>query len=252
MSEEIKNEEVVAVEEKATKTPKKDKKTAKPVKAKAVLNFDKNKTYPIAEAIKLAKEAGHEKFDASVEVHFKLGIDPAKGDQQVRGTASLPHGIGKVVRIAAFVEPANEAAVKAAGADIICNEEKIAEIKKTEKTDFDLAIAEPSMMKKMGMIAKILGTRGLMPSPKNDTVTDDPAKAVTEFKKGKLSFKNDNTANIHLIIGKKSFDDVKLTENYQAILEIIKKSKPSAAKGTFVRGITVCTSMGAGVKVQVE
>jgi large subunit ribosomal protein L1 len=239
-----------AVEAPKAKTSK--KKASKPAKKKVVLNFDKNKAYPIAEAVKFAKESGREKFDASVEVHFKLGIDTKKGEQQVRGTAALPHGIGKTVRIAAFVEPANEAAAKAAGADFIGNEEFIAQVKKTEKTDFDLAIAEPSMMKKMGLIAKILGTRGLMPSPKNDTVTTDPAKAVSEFKKGKLSFKNDDTGNIHLIIGKKSFDDAKLVENYQTLVDIIKKSKPSAAKGTFIRGITVCTSMGAGVKVQVE
>ena len=244
---EKKQEEVVANPK--SKTSK--KKVAKPTKKKT-LNFDKNKSYPIAEAIKLAKESGKEKFDASVEVHFKLGIDTKKGEQQVRGTAALPHGVGKTVRIVAFVEPANEAAVKKAGADIIGNDEFIAQVKKTEKTDFDLAIAEPSMMKKMGVIAKILGTRGLMPSPKNDTVTTDPAKAVLEFKKGKLSFKNDDTGNIHLIIGKKSFDDAKLVENYQTLINIIKKSKPSAAKGTFVRGITICTSMGAGVKVQID
>ncbi len=219
---------------------------------KVTYNFDRTKNYPIAEAIKIAKESGKEKFDASIEVHFRLGIDPAKGDQQIRGTASLPNGIGKTVRIAAFVEAGNEEAVKAAGADIYGSEELIEQIKKTEKTDFDLAVAEPSMMKKMGVIAKILGTRGLMPSPKNDTVTDNPAKAVTEFKKGKLSFKNDDTGNIHLIIGKKSFADEKLAENYKTILDIIKKSKPAAAKGTFVRSITICSSMGAGVKVQVE
>jgi len=257
---EKKQEEVVETSEtqevaeaKPAKTEKKSsKKPAKKAAKKPVYKFDRNKSYQIAEAIKIAKEAGHEKFDASVEVHFKLGIDTKKGEQQVRGTAALPHGIGKTVRIAAFVEPGNEAAAKAAGADIIGNEEFIAQVKKTEKTDFDLAVAEPSMMKKMGLIAKILGTRGLMPSPKNDTVTADPAKAIAEFKKGKLSFKNDDTGNIHLIIGKKSFDDAKLIENFQTILEIIKKSKPSAAKGTFIRSINICTTMGPGIKVQGE
>ena len=242
-----KKEEIV--EETKPKSSKKGK-PAKVAKKKAVYSFDKNKSYPIAEAIKIAKEAGHEKFDASVEVHFRLGIEPTKGEQQVRGTVALPHGVGKTVRIIAFVEPANEAAAKAAGADIIGNEETIDKIKKTEKTEFDLAIAEPSMMKKMGIIAKILGTRGLMPSPKNDTVTTNPVQAISEFKKGKLSFKNDDTANIHLIIGKKSFDDVKLAENYQALFEVIKKAKPSAAKGIFIQNITICTSMGQGVKVQ--
>lgn len=244
-----KKEEIV--EESKAKSSKKGK-PVRAAKKKAVYNFDKSKAYPIAEAVKIAKEAGHEKFDASIEAHFRLGIDPTRGEQQVRGTAALPHGIGKTVRIIAFVEPANEEAAKAAGADIIGNEETIDKIKKTEKTEFDLAIAEPSMMKKMGMIAKILGTRGLMPSPKNDTVTADPAKAIAEFKKGKLSFKNDDTGNIHLIIGKKSFDDAKLIENYKAIFDIVKKSKPSAAKGTFIQSITVCSSMGQGVKVQAE
>jgi large subunit ribosomal protein L1 len=232
-------------------TKKIEQEVKKPAVKKPAYNFDKNKAYPIAEAVKIAKEAGKEKFDASIEVHFRLGIDPSKGDQQVRGTVVLPHGIGKTVRVIAFVESINEEAVKKAGADLIGNEEMIEKIKKTEKTDFDLAIAEPSMMKKMGPIAKILGTRGLMPSPKNDTVTANPAKAVEEFKKGKLSFKNDDTANLHILIGKKSFDDAKLVDNFIAFLEVVKKSKPAAAKGTYIKNISIASSMGAGVKVEI-
>jgi len=219
---------------------------------KETFSFDKNKSYSIAEAIKIAKQAGHEKFDASLEVHFNLGIDTAKGEQQVRSTIILPHGAGKTVRIAAFVEAGNEEEVKKAGADIVGGVELIEEIKKTEKTDFDLAIAESSMMKKMGIIAKILGTRGLMPSPKNETVSDSPAKTVAEFKKGKQSFKNDDTGNVHIIIGKKSFDDAKLIENYQAVWATIKKSKPASSKGTFVKNITVASSMGKSVKVEIS
>ena len=230
---------------------KSSRRTGTPKRKKIALTFDRSKTYPIAEAVKLAKENSHEKFDASLDVHFNLGIDVSKGEQQVRGTVSLPHGVGKKIRLVAFVEPTNETAAKQAGADFIGNDEFIDKIKKTEKTDFDLAIAEPSMMKKLGMIAKILGTRGLMPSPKNETVTPDPIKAIAEFKKGKLSFKNDDTGNLHLTIGRKSFADDMLVENFNALLEIVKKAKPSSSKGVFIKSITVCTSMGPGVKVQI-
>ncbi|MDD5527801.1 MAG: 50S ribosomal protein L1 [Patescibacteria group bacterium] len=239
-------EEIVPEKKKSAKSGKK----AVMKKKKVAVNFDRSKNYPIAEAIKLAKENSHEKFDASVDVHFNLGIDTAKGEQQVRSTVALPHGVGKTVRIVAFVEPTKEADAKKAGADFIGNDEFIDKIKKTEKTDFDLAIAEPSVMRKLGVIAKILGTRGLMPSPKNDTVTADPIKAIAEFKKGKLSFKNDDTGNLHITIGRKSFDNAKLVENFNALLEIVRKAKPSSSKGTFIKNITVCTSMGAGVKVE--
>jgi large subunit ribosomal protein L1 len=261
--EEIKEEtvveavgETVVTEEKTPSDAKakggKGKKGKQLKKKKAVVvTFDRSKTYSITEAVKLAKENSHEKFDSSVDVHFNLGIDPAKGEQQVRGTVALPNGVGKTVRIVAFVDSSKEAEAKAAGADFIGNDEFIEKIKKTEKTDFDLAIAEPSTMKKLGMIAKILGTRGLMPSPKNDTVTMDPIKAIAEFKKGKLSFKNDDTGNLHITIGRKSFADAKLIENFQALLEIVKKAKPSSSKGTFIKNITVTTSMGAGIKVQI-
>jgi ribosomal protein L1, bacterial/chloroplast len=256
---EVKNEGVEVEKETAaevieekpkTKPAGKGKKAKVMKKKKVVVTFDRAKTYSITEAVKLAKENSHEKFDASVDVHFNLGIDTAKGEQQVRGTVVLPHGVGKTVRIVAFVEPGKEAEAKAAGADFIGNDEFIDKIKKTEKTEFDLAIAEPAVMKKLGMIAKILGTRGLMPSPKNDTVTIDPIKAITEFKKGKLSFKNDDTGNLHITIGRKSFADAKLVDNFQTLLEIVKKAKPSSSKGTFIKSITITTSMGAGVKVQ--
>jgi large subunit ribosomal protein L1 len=184
-----------------------------------------------------------------VEVHFRLGINTKKGDQQVRGAVSLPHGTGKTIKVAAFVSPENEKAVTAAGADFVGGEELIAEIKKTEKTDFQVAIAEPALMKNLAVIAKILGTRGLMPSPKNDTVTANPVKTVEELKKGKISFKNDDTANVHTVIGKVSFDTKKLAENYQTLLEMIRKAKPASSKGTFIKNVSISSSMSPGVKV---
>ncbi len=218
---------------------------------KQEVEFDKMQTYPIEKAIELTKKLSKTKFDASVEVHFKLGIDPKKGDQQVRSAVSLPHGTGKTVKVAAFVSPDKEKEVKEAGADYVGGEDLIAEIKKTEKTDFEVAVAEPAIMKDLAKIAKILGTRGLMPSPKNDTVTPNPAKAVTELKKGKISFKNDDTANVHAVIGKVSFDPKQLLENFETLLEAIKKAKPAGAKGTYIKNISISSSMGPGVKVEI-
>jgi large subunit ribosomal protein L1 len=216
------------------------------------IEFDKSQIYSIAEAVELTKKLSKVKFDASVEVHIRLGIDPKKGDQQIRSTVALPHGTGKTVKVAAFVSPEKEKEVKAAGADYVGGEDLIAEIKKTEKTDFQIAVAEPAMMKVLAPIAKILGTRGLMPSPKNDTVTPNPAKAVEELKKGKVSFKNDDTGNVHVAIGKVSFDSKKLLENYEALVEAIKKAKPSSSKGTYVKNISISSSMGPGIKVTIN
>ncbi len=218
---------------------------------KEVFSFDQSKSYNIAEAIDLAKKANRAKFDASLEVHFRLGIDPKKGDQQVRGAVSLPNGTGKTVKVAAFVTPSKEKEVKAAGADYVGGEELIAEIKKTEKTDFQVAVAEPDMMKSLAQIAKILGTRGLMPSPKNDTVSANPAKAVEELKKGKISFKNDDTSNVHAVLGKLSFDNAKLIENFNVFLETIRRAKPNSSKGVFIKNVSISSSMGAGVKVSI-
>lgn len=225
-----------------TKEVKEKKETPK-------VEWDRLKAYPIEEAIELTKKLSKTKFDASVEVHFRLGIDPKKGDQQIRTAVSLPHGTGKTIKIAAFVSADKEKAVKAAGADIVGGDELIAEIKKTEKTDFAVAVAEPAMMKNLAQIAKILGTRGLMPSPKNETVTPDPAKAVAELKKGKVSFKNDDTGNIHTVIGKISFDTAKLLENFSTILETIKKAKPAKSKGVYIKNVSITSAMGPGIKV---
>ncbi len=232
-----------------TKNNMKNTSTSSAQEKKDTIDFDNTKSYTIEEAIELIKKLSKTKFDGSVESHFRLGIDSKKGEQQIRSAVSLPHGTGKTVKVAAFVSPEKEKEVKDAGADLVGGEELIAKIKKTEKTDFQVAVAEPLMMRNLAQIAKILGTRGLMPSPKNETVTPNPAKAVEELKKGKVSFKNDDTGNIHVAIGKVSFDNKKLIENFNTILEVILKSKPSGSKGTYLKNISVNVTMGPGVKV---
>lgn len=212
-------------------------------------NFDKNKSYSIAEAIEICKNNNKVKFDPSVEVHFRLGIDTKKGDQQVRSAVSLPNGTGKTVKVAAFVSSDKEKAVKEAGADLVGGDDLIEEIKKTEKTNFDIAVAEIDMMKNLAKIAKILGTRGLMPSPKNDTVVNDPVKAVKELKLGKISFKSDDTGNVHAIIGKVSFENKALEENFNTLIEAIKKAKPVSSKGVYIKNTSLNSTMGKGIKV---
>lgn len=211
--------------------------------------IDKAKSYSIDEAIKLVKETSQTKFDASFEVHIHLGIDTKKGEQAVRGSVALPHGTGKSKRIAVFSE--NEKAAKEAGADVVGNVNLIKDIKSSGKVDFDLAIATPTMMKKLAGAAKILGPKGLMPSPKAGTVVDDKAmpKAIEEIKKGKVNFKNDDTGNIHQMIGKISWDDKKLSENCGAFVEAVKKAKPAAAKGIFIKGVFLTSTMGPAVRV---
>jgi len=215
------------------------------------MELDKMKLYSTDEAVKMTKELSKTKFESSVEVHIRLGIDTRKGDQQVRGAVSLPHGTGKTVKVAAFVSAEKVDACKKAGADFAGNEELIDEIKRTEKTDFQVAVAEPVMMKNLAKIAKILGTRGLMPSPKNETVTPTPEKAVEELKKGKVSYKNDDTGNIHVSIGKTSFDDTKLVDNFNTLLDAIKKAKPASAKGVYIKNVSMSSTMGPGIKVSI-
>ncbi len=211
---------------------------------------DKNKTYPVTEAIKLAKETGTKKFDGSVEIHIRLGIDPGKGEQQVRGTISLPHGTGKTKKVTAFVSAGKEKEAKDAGADVVGGEELIKQIKDSGKIDFEVAIATPDMMPKLSAIAKILGPKGLMPSPKNETITTNLQKTISELKKGRVSFKNDDTGNIHQVIGRVSFSDQQLLENYKAFFEAIKKAKPASAKGNYIENISLSASMGPGARVQ--
>lgn len=211
--------------------------------------IDYSKQYNFQEAIKILKDNNKLKFDPSIEIHIRLGINPKKSDQQVRAAVSLPHGTGKTVRVAAFVSADKEDLLKKSGADLVGGEDLIAEIKKSEKTDFDVAVAEPAMMKSLAPIAKILGTRGLMPSLKNETISASPEKMVAELKKGKVSFKNDDTANLHLSIGKLSFTESQLEENYMAIIEAIKKNKPASSKGSFIKNISICTSMSKALKL---
>ncbi|MDP2736904.1 MAG: 50S ribosomal protein L1 [bacterium] len=216
---------------------------------KAAVEYDANKAYSITEAVELTKKLSKTKFDASMEIHFRLGIDTKKGEQQIRLAVSLPNGTGKTVKVAAFVTPAKEEEVRQAGADYVGGEELINEIKKTEKTDFAVAVAEPAMMKNLAQIAKILGTRGLMPSPKNETVTPNPAKAVIELKKGKISLKNDDTGNVHVAIGKVSFETNKLVQNFETLFEAIRKAKPATSKGIYIKSIHISSTMGPGIKL---
>ena len=211
--------------------------------------IDPKKSYSPDEALELIKKTSKEKFDAGIEVHIKLGTDPKRGEQQVRGMVVLPHSIGKTKKIAAFVEPSLEKDAKEAGADIIGGEELIKEIKSTGKINFEVAVATPAMMPKLAQIAKILGPKGLMPNPKNETVTPNIKKAIEELKKGKITFKNDDGGNIHQLLGKVSFDKQKLLENFNVFIEAVRKVKPPAAKGVYIQNVTLCSTMGPAIKV---
>ena len=218
--------------------------------AKAKIN--REKIYSIEEAIKLIKEISQVKFDASVEVHARLGIDPKKGDQIIRDSVNLPHGTGKTVKIAAFVPNDRLKEAKDAGADIVGDEDLIAEIKKTNKCDFDIAVTTPGMMKQLAVIARTLGQKGLMPNPKIGTIGEDLKKMIGELKKGKVSYKNDSAANVHLVIGKVSFDDASLVENFNTFFESLKKIKPQSLKGTYIKSMFVTSSMGPSIKLDIK
>jgi len=213
--------------------------------------IEKGKIYSIEEAVKIIK-LNPTKFDASVEVHLKLGIDPKKSDQIVRGLIQLPHGTGKTKRIIAFVPTELEAEAKTAGADIIGNDEVIQKIKQTQKIDFDVAIAVPQIMKKIAPIAKILGQKGLMPNPKTETIGPNIKKMIEGVKAGKVSFKNDDSSNMHGLVGKLSFTEENLKENINAFIQAIKKAKPASAKGTYIKSATVCASMGPGIALNIS
>lgn len=211
----------------------------------------KTKSYPPAEAIALVKQMGRTSFDGSVEIHIRLGIDASKSDQSVRGTVVLPAGTGKTKKIVAFVSDAKATEAKDAGADVVGGEELIKEIKETGKIDFEVAVATPDMMAKLAPIAKTLGPKGLMPSPKNETITTDLAKTIAELKGGKITFKNDDGANLHQIIGKVSFAPEKLLENFTALIGAVRKSRPASAKGTFLKSVTMNATMGPSVRVEI-
>lgn len=210
---------------------------------------DAKKVYSPAEAIALAKQLPKRGFDEAVELHLRLGIDPSKGDQQIRGTIAFPHGVGKSKRVAAFVEAAKEADAKAAGADLVGGEELINEIATKQVIDFDVAVATPAMMPKLAKLAKFLGPKGLMPNPKTDTVGPNVSKMVAEQKAGKQTFKNDTAGNVHQIFGRVSFDEAKLGENLSALMELVRKMKPATAKGIYVKSATIATTMGPAIHV---
>jgi large subunit ribosomal protein L1 len=210
--------------------------------------IEADKIYSPLEAAKIARQATPTKFDSTVEVALRLGVDPRKADQMVRGTVSLPHGTGKTARVIVFATGDKAAEAEAAGADRVGSDDLIADIQ-AGFLDFDAAIATPDQMAKVGRIARVLGPRGLMPNPKTGTVTPDVAKAVADIKGGKISFRVDKQSNLHLVIGKASFSEEQLVENYAAALDEVLRAKPSASKGKYVKKVTFSTTMGPGIPV---
>jgi large subunit ribosomal protein L1 len=212
---------------------------------------DHDKNYTLREAVSLVKKMATAKFDETLELHVRLGIDPRHSDQQVRSTVLLPHGLGKTVRVLVFAEGDDARIAQEAGADLIGDEEMINRIQKENFLDFDATLAVPSMMPRIGRIARILGPRGLMPSPKNGTVVqpEDIARALNELKAGRVEFRNDKTGNLHIPIGKASFDDQRLLENAAAILDAVNRAKPTAVKGVYIKKIVLCSTMSPGVRL---
>lgn len=204
--------------------------------------------YAPLDAVRLAKETSTTKYDSTVEVALRLGVDPRKADQIVRGTVSLPHGTGKLVRVIVFAAGEKAAEAQSAGAEAVGSDDLIERIQ-GGFLDFDAAVATPDQMSKVGRIARVLGPRGLMPNPKTGTVTNEVAKAVTDIKGGKINFRVDKQANLHFVIGKASFTEQQLVENYASALDEVLRAKPSAAKGRFLKKVTIATTMGPGIPV---
>jgi large subunit ribosomal protein L1 len=212
----------------------------------AAEKIDRTQVYAPLQAVRLAKETATPKFDSTVEVVFRLGVDPRKADQMVRGTVNLPHGTGKTARVIVFAVGERAAQAEAAGADEVGGDELIEKVA-GGYTDFDAAVATPDLMGKVGRLGRVLGPRGLMPNPKTGTVTMDVAKAVNEIKGGRVEFRVDKHANLHFIIGKASFDETLLVENYAAALEEVLRLKPASAKGRYIAKATLTTTMGPGI-----
>ncbi len=210
--------------------------------------IEKDKAYPIAEAIDLVKKVSYAKFDATVELVFRLNVDPRHADQQLRGAMVLPNGTGKSQKVLVITQGAKEQEAKDAGADIVGGKEILEDIKKGW-FDFDVIVATPDMMGELGKLGRILGPKGLMPNPKTGTVTMNVAAAIEEIKKGKVTYRTDKEGNVAVILGKTSFDTDKLVENYKTIYDVILKARPAAVKGVYMKNVTVCASMSPSVKV---
>ena len=215
----------------------------------ALAKVEKHKLYPVQDALQLAKDTSTTKFDSTVEVSFNLNIDPRKADQQIRGAIVLPAGTGKSQRILVLTNTKVKEAEQA-GADIVGGEDLINKIKNENWFDFDVIVATPEMMAKLGVIGKILGPKRLMPNPKTGTVTMDVAKAIDEIKKGKVEYRADKEGNVHLIIGKSSFNVNKLEENFKTVVDEIRRVKPQTVKGDYIINVSVSTTMGPGIKIQ--
>ncbi|NPA93278.1 MAG: 50S ribosomal protein L1 [Chloroflexi bacterium] len=217
----------------------------------AAKKIDRQRLYSPEEAIKLAKETSYANFDATVELHMRLGVDPRHADQQVRGTVVLPHGLGKDVKVLVFAQGEGAKLAKEAGADYVAEDDELIQKIQQGWTDFDVAIATPDMMGKIGRLGRILGPRGLMPNPKAGTLVpaEDIPRAVKEAKAGRVEFRVDKGANLHVPIGKVSFDEKKLYENMAVVVDAVKKARPAAAKGTYIKRIALAPTMGPGIKV---
>lgn len=215
----------------------------------AASSYDKQNRYSAQEAVELVKSFASANFDETVEVVYNLGIDPRNADQLVRGTVSLPNGTGKAVRVAVFCSPDKEKEAEAAGADLVGGKELVEAIQGGRDLDFDVAVATPDMMSEVGKLGRLLGPRGLMPNPKAGTVTDDVAKAVTEFKGGRIEYRNDRYGNVHAPVGKISFEADQLVGNLAALTAEVMRNRPAGSKGRYLRGMTISSTMGPGVKI---
>ncbi len=216
----------------------------------ALKKFDREQFYAPSEAIRLAKATASAKFDENLDVVFRLGVDPRKADQMVRGTVGLPAGTGKTVRVAVFAEGDEAAAAEAAGADHVGGDELLAEVE-GGMLDFDIAISTPQLMPKVGKLGRVLGPRGLMPNPKTGTVTPDVAKAVEEFKGGKVEYRTDRYGNVQVPVGKASFEPDALAKNFFAVIDELNRAKPASAKGRYIKKLSVSATMGPGVRIDI-
>ncbi|WP_119072796.1 50S ribosomal protein L1 [Aggregatilinea lenta] len=217
----------------------------------ALEKFDRQRLYAPEEAVGLVKETSYVKFDATVELHMRLGIDPRHSDQQIRTTVILPHGLGKTVRVLVFAEGEGARIAQEAGADYVADDEMIARIANEGWTDFDVALAVPDMMRKIGRLGKVLGRKGLMPNPKAGTLipAEDIPRAIEEARAGRVEFRNDKTANLHVPIGKVSFSEDQLRDNMAAVMDAVRRARPGSAKGTYVRRVVLSSTMAPGIRV---